>query len=343
MSMQDVLDKLPKFCNDEILKSFIKGYAIINRPQYKNVVCSISGGSDSDIVLDIIYRIDENKKVKYVWFDTGLEYQATKDHLKYLEDRYDVIIERERAIKPIPTCCKEYGQPFLSKFASEQISRLQKHGFKWEDKPYEELMKEYPKCTSAIKWWCDEYTRENGFSTPSQFDIGRNKWLKEFLIANPPTFKISSQCCTWAKKKVAHDLIKKMNSDLNIVGVRKAEGGIRSIAYKNCYTSGEDKIDSYRPVFWFKDEDKRDYEKAFDIVHSDCYTKWGFVRTGCCCCPYGRELDDELEQVKIHEPLLYKAVNNVFKDSYEYTKKYKEFCNKMNVEKGGQISIYNYM
>lgn len=339
MSLQTVLDNLPEFCNDEILKSFIKGYSIVNNHGYKNIVCSISGGSDSDIVLDIIHRIDESKKVRYVWFDTGLEYKATKDHLDYLEDRYDIKFERERAIKPIPLCCKEYGQPFLSKLASEQISRLQKHDFTWEDKPYEELVKSYPECASAIKWWCNEYTRINSFDTFSMYDIGRNQWLKEFLIANPPTFKISSQCCTWAKKKVA----KKIKCDLSIIGVRKAEGGIRAIAYKNCYTSGEEKTDSYRPVFWFTNEDKQDYEKAFNIVHSDCYTKYGFKRTGCSCCPYGRELEDELAEIKIHEPLMYKAVNTVFKDSYEYTRKYKQFCKKMNAEKEGQISIYNYL
>lgn len=339
MSLQNVLDNLPEFCNDEILKSFVKGYSIINRPMYKNVVCSISGGSDSDIVLDIVHRIDENKKVRYVWFDTGLEYKATKDHLEYLEDRYDIKFERERAIKPIPICCKEYGQPFLSKYVSELISRLQKYNFTWEDKPYEELAQSYPKCTSAIKWWCNKYTEINGFDTPSLYDIGRNKWLKEFLVANPPTFKISSQCCTWAKKKV----VKKIECDLSIIGVRKAEGGIRAIAYKNCYTSGEDKTDQYRPVFWFKDEDKQEYEQAFNIVHSDCYIKYGFKRTGCSCCPYGRELEEELEKIKTYEPLMYKAVNNVFKNSYEYTRKYKEFCNKMNAEKDGQLSIYSYI
>ena len=37
-------------------------------------------------MLDIVWRCDKDNKVDYVWFDTGLEYQATKDHLKYLEN-----------------------------------------------------------------------------------------------------------------------------------------------------------------------------------------------------------------------------------------------------------------
>ena len=58
MSLTSILDTLPLFKSDEILKSFIKGYSIINNPMYKHPICSISGGSDSDIMLDLIHRID---------------------------------------------------------------------------------------------------------------------------------------------------------------------------------------------------------------------------------------------------------------------------------------------
>jgi predicted phosphoadenosine phosphosulfate sulfurtransferase len=64
MDIFELLDSLPLFKDEEILKSFVKGYAIINNYGYKNILCSISGGSDSDVMLDIIYRIDKDKKVK---------------------------------------------------------------------------------------------------------------------------------------------------------------------------------------------------------------------------------------------------------------------------------------
>ena len=165
-----------------IVDSFVKANSVINSPLYDTILCSISGGSDSDVMLDIISRVDLNKKVKYVWFDTGLEYQATKDHLKYLEQRYNIEIIKERAIKPIPLTCKEYGQPFLSKYVSEQIGRLQKHNFLFKDKTFEELSQEFPQCVSAVKWWTNQYTKENNFKNVSRFDIGYNKYLKEFLI-----------------------------------------------------------------------------------------------------------------------------------------------------------------
>ena len=316
-----------------IVDSFVKANSVINSPLYKTILCSISGGSDSDVMLDLISRVDLNKKVKYVWFNTGLEYQATKDHLDYLEQKYNIEIIRERAIKPIPLTCKEYGQPFISKFVSEQIGRLQKHGFNFIDLPYEELILKYPKCVSALKWWCNVYESKAG---NSRFNISRNKYLKEFLIANPPTFKISSKCCSYAKKNVGKNAVKKYKADLQIIGVRQAEGGIRSVAYKNCYSLSENGVDNYRPLFWYKDNTKENYETKFNILHSDCYTEYGFKRTGCCCCPYSRGLEQELEATRIYEPKLYKAVCNVFKDSYEYTRKYREFVANMKQQDDNQ-------
>ena len=346
MDIYNLLDNLPPFKDEEILKSFVKGAAIINNRGYNSILCSISGGSDSDIVLDIIHRIDFDKQVKYVWFDTGLEYEATKAHLKYLEDKYKIKIIREKAIKPIPTCCREYGQPFLSKYISEMISRLQKHNFKFEDKPLEQLLKEYPNCKSALKWWCNaREIPKNGYSS---LNINSKKYLKEFLILNPPKFKISSKCCDYAKKKVGKQIEKEFNADLNIIGLRKSEGGIRSVRYKSCYSTNESKIDNYRPIFWYREDTKVCYENAFNIVHSECYTKYGFKRTGCCCCPYARNLEDELEKTRIFEPKLYKAVCNVFKDSYEYTRKYREFVALMKLKEdktqlAGQMDISDYL
>ena len=328
-----------------IVDSFVKANSVINSPLYETILCSISGGSDSDVMLDIISRVDRDKKVKYVWYNTGLEYQATKDHLDYLEQKYNVTIERERAIKSIPLTCKEYGQPFISKFVSEQIGRLQSHGFKFEDLPFDELIKIYPKCKSALMWWCNEYKAKTG---KSRFSIERNKYLKEFLIANPPKFKISSKCCHYAKKNVAKKAIKKYDADLNIFGVRQAEGGIRATAYKNCYSISEDNVDSYRPIFWYKDETKAEYEEKFNIVHSECYTKYGFRRTGCSCCPYARNLESELKATELYEPKLYKAVCNVFKDSYAYTREYRKFVEMMKLKEdktqiAGQMNLSDFI
>lgn len=286
---------------------------------------SAGGGGDSDIMLDIMSKVDTEHKVIYVWFDTGIEYQATKTHLNYLEEKYEIHIQREKAVKPIPLACKEYGQPFLSKQVSEMISRLQAHGFQWEDEPYEVLNNKYHNCDSALKWWTNSYEdTTRGFS---QFNVNYNSFLKEFLLSNPPYFKISNKCCKYAKKAVAHNFAKNNQIDVFIVGVRKSEGGTRSTAYNNCFSdnSSTNRLSQYRPLFWFKDSDKTTYENIFNIKHSDCYEIYGLKRTGCVGCPYGRKLNEELSVVEHYEPKLLKAINNIFKDSYEYTRRYHQF------------------
>lgn len=314
-------DTLPK--NLEIFDSFIKAKAVLGRYEPEKIMVSVSGGSDSDLLLDLVYQVSE-KGAHYVFFDTGLEYQATKDHLKYLEQKYGIEIEVEKAMIPIPTACRKYGQPFMSKQVSEFIQRLQRHNFQWEDEDFETLCQKYPKCRAALRWWCNEYG-EN-----SKFNIAYNKWLKEFMVDNPPDFKISNKCCSFAKKDVAKRYKEENKINLSIIGVRKAEGGARSSAYKNCFTCNDDAVDEYRPIFWYKDETKRVYDEHFGVTHSRCYSEYGLKRTGCAGCPFGRDFEFELEVIQENEPKLYKAVNNIFGDSYEYTRKYKKFRSEMS-------------
>lgn len=340
------LEELDKIENVTVFDGLIKAQAVLRH--HKKVSVSISGGSDSDIVLDIIEKArNEENEVTYVWFDTGVEYQATKDHLAYLEKRYGIKIERVRAIKTIPTCCREYGQPFLSKFVSEKIETLQRQGFQWEDEPYEVLLEKYPKAAGGIKWWCNWYTKNKhpNFTRPSQFDIGRNKWLKEFMLKNPPTFRVSSKCCTYAKKKVNKKYKQEHQIDLDVYGVRRSEGGIRAMAYTTCYSHDTTTTPTYRPVFWYTDEDKRYYEEHFGIVHSACYTQYGLRRTGCVGCPYSRDVIEEISRTELYEPKLIRACRNIFRDSYEYTRRYREFYAIMqDTEKhqiNGQLTIYD--
>lgn len=335
--------------NKEIFESFLVGNKKIN--DYEKIICSVSGGSDSDLMIDLFTKLDENKKVTFVFFNTGLEYEATKEHLKYLKYKYDIKIEIINAIKPIPITCRDDGFPFVSKQVSEWIERLQRHNFKWEDKSFEELYKEYPKCKATLRWWCNEW------GEGSKFNISYNKGLKEFMITNPPKIKISPKCCKYAKKDPVHDFIKqeakkKNYFDLNCYGVRKAEGGSRSTAYANCFTNNEsnEDIDEYRPIFWYKEQTKRVYEAHFNIIHSKCYTEYGLKRTGCAGCPYNQDFEEELKVIEKHEPKLFKAVSNIFKDSYEYTRAYRTFVKdnfkKENKEiKGieGQMSIDDYI
>lgn len=314
-----------------ILDMFAKIHSTLM--QHETVLVFISGGSDSDIMLDAFHRIDTKKKARYIYCGTGMEYEATKRHLKDLEKKYDIKIETVDPLLPIPTCCRKYGVPFWSKRVSEMIYRLQRHHFKWEDKPFVELIQEYPRCRAALRWWCNEYPRrDNGGE--SSLNIAYAPWLKEYMIANPPPMPIAAKCCQKAKTEPSAKFQAEQGADLVCTGLRKGEGGNRAIAFKTCFSvTGDDRANTFRPCFWLTDADKKDYEEHYGVIHSDCYVVWGMKRTGCPGCPYGKEFEQELELMQKYEPKFYRAAVKIFGASYEYTRGYLEFRERMKTQK----------
>lgn len=310
----------------------------------ERAMVSISGGADSDIMLDMIQALNPAKnypfaEIHYVWFDTGIEYTATKQHLKDLEEKYGISIERRKAKTPVPVGCKTYGQPFMAKQISQYISRLQAHDFQWEDEPFDVLYKRYPNCKAALRWWC------NAFGEGSQLNIERCRLLKEFMIAHPPDFPISDGCCKGAKKDVAHDFLREIKATINITGIMRAEGGARATAYNSCFSEPSSKRDAalFRPLFFITDQDKELYRERRGIIHSDLYEKYGFRRTGCACCPFGSRFEQELQTADQLDPGLAKAARKIFATAYEYTRAFRQFKTQHDADKKkdkNQISIF---
>lgn len=313
-----------------ILDSFVKMDSILNSDKYKRVFVSISAGADSDVVLDMVMRACEDKsKLVFGFFFTGLEYECSLSHLKKLEEKYGINIQIYRPETPIPLAVNKYGIPFLSKQVSEFLMRLQKHNFDFVNdgrKSYEDLVVKYPRCQSAVAWWSD-------INKCASFNVSYHSYLKDFIIENPPTFKISNKCCDLAKKKVAHRVYEEEGFDLYLTGIRRAEKGVRQVKYKSCFDSKDNKASHYRPIFWYSDEDRLEYEKMFNVHHSDLYEVRGYVRSGCCSCPYSQNYKFELEQTLKYEPKLYKAAINLFGPAYEYTEQYHKYREQKKKEK----------
>lgn len=318
----EVIDGAPE--NLTIQDALAKCWSVL--PRHQKLLVSVSGGWDSDIMLDMIVRCGGKDRATFAFFNTGLEYKATKGQLKHLEEKYGIEIQIVPPVKPIPLCVREYGVPFWSKSVSEFIERLQRHGFQWEDEPLDVLLEKYPKCRAALRWWCNDFGADG---VASRFDIAYIKGLKEFMVANPPDFAISPKCCHYAKKLPAQNFLASLDCDLNCTGVRKAEGGARSTAYKTCYDQSIGQS-AYRPLFWFLDQDKKEYDEHYGLTHSDCYEVWGMKRTGCAGCPFGKNFETELALAEKYEPNFHRAMLKVFGKSYDYTRKFLEFRQKLN-------------
>ena len=63
-TLDELLDTCPR--NQIIGDNLVRAWSKINSPKYQKIVCSISGGSDSDVMLDIVWRCDKDNKVTYV-------------------------------------------------------------------------------------------------------------------------------------------------------------------------------------------------------------------------------------------------------------------------------------
>jgi len=289
---------------------------------HSHALVSVSGGADSDVMLDMVERTRAvtDCRVTYVWLDTGLEWRATRAHIGDLESRYGISIERRRAEVTIPVSCRRHGVPFLSKYVSEMFRCLQSIGFAWEDEPYPALLERYGAQTSALKWWTNAWTRTD---KPGWYDIGHTRYLKEFVIDHSPTFAISAKCCTHAKKRPSRAIEREVGADVLMLGVRRAEGGVRA-AHKTCFDRGHG-IDTYRPLFWFSDADRGWYAARFGVVHSDCYERWGFTRTGCVGCPLNARCATDLAMAERFEPNMVKAARRIFGASYDYGREFADY------------------
>lgn len=332
------------------------GKHLLNHPK---AICSYSGGSDSDILIDVIYRVREMfclPSIDYAFFNTGLEMKAIKDHVKETSEKYGVDIKTYRPKKSIVQATREYGVPFVSKIMSAGLEGIQKKGIPLEiadeyanaeDKQAkrEELRKRYPKCESTINFLC--CCNSKGEPRPHiQLVINSSKYMLDFVKENPIPFRVSNRCCDVCKKEVAHKVQK--GYEMVITGERRDEGGMRSVPRKDstsmCFTESADGSFRLRPLFYVTDEDKAWYKEHYGIRYSDAYEVYGLTRTGCCGCAISAKAVEDLERIRPYEPNLVKAAWNVFGDSYRYRQKYNEYkAKRMREEKQskGQQSMFD--
>ena len=308
--------------------------------QHPNAICSYSGGADSDILIDVIERarnIFGLPPVKYVFFNTGLEMKATKDHVKATAAKYGVEIETVRPKTNIVMASRKYGIPFVSKIMSAGLSEWQKKDVplsvaqeydQAEDKEAkrQELRERYPKCESVLNFLC--CCNSKGEPRPNiQLVINSSKYMRDFIGEYPPDFKISADCCTYCKKNVAHQIQK--GFDMVITGERRDEGGMRSVPRKDntslCFTETSSGQYRLRPLYYVSDADKAWYKAYYGLRYSDAYEVYGLTRTGCCGCPISYKAIADLELIRPYEPNLVKAAWNIFGKSYEYRQKYNAY------------------
>lgn len=308
--------------------------------EHPKAICSYSGGADSDILIHLIEQtrhIFKLPPVKYVFFNTGLEMMATKNHVADTAKKYGVEIETVRPKVNIVNASRRYGIPFVSKIMSYGLEEWQKKGVPMEiadeynaadDKAAkrQELRERFPKCESVINFIC--CCNSAGEPRPNiQLVINSSRFMREFIMENPPDFQISAKCCDYCKKQPAHRIQK--DYEMIITGERRDEGGMRSVPRKDntamCFTETGHGQFRLRPLYYVSDADKAWYKQEYGIRYSDAYEVYGLTRTGCCGCPISYKAIDDLELIGRYEPNVKTAAWNIFGKSYEYRQQYNQF------------------
>lgn len=329
----------------------IQGIIARRLREYPNAICSYSGGADSDILIDIIERtriIFNLPPIHYSFFNTGLEMKATREHVKFIAEKYGVEIQEYRPKTNIIMAVRKYGVPFMSKIMSSGLSDWQRKGIPLSvaeeynnaaDKiaKRKELKERFPKCESVLNFLC--CCNSAGEPRPNiQLVINSSKYMLDFISEFPPDFAISAKCCDYCKKQVAHKAQKSF--DMIITGERRDEGGVRSVPRKDntalCFSETADGKYRFRPLYYVNNRDKEWYKKEYGIRYSDAYEVYGLTRTGCCGCPISYKAVEDLERIKPFEPNVVKAAWNIFGKSYEYRRKYNEYKEKRKEESRGR-------
>ena len=355
-----VYTERPAYADFDAPAKFTAIQSIIARrlSEHPKAICSYSGGADSDIMIHLVEKTRELfglQPVKYVFFNTGLEMKATKDHVRYTAEKYGVEIAEVRPKINIVQSTRKYGIPFVSKIMSAGLEGWQKKNIplsiaeeyeKAEDKSEKrrELKERYPGCETTINFLC--CCNSEGEPRPNiQLVINSSKYMRDFIAEYPPDFQISAKCCDYCKKQVAHSVQK--GYDMIITGERRDEGGMRSVPRKDsssmCFTETSSGQYRLRPLYYVSDTDKAWYREFYGIKYSDAYEVYGLTRTGCCGCPISYKAVDDLEKIRPYEPNVVKAAWNIFGKSYEYRKKYNEYKEMRKARENGQMSIFDFM
>jgi len=243
-----------------------------------NVYVSFSGGKDSTVLLDIIWKIYPDTPAVFV--DTGLEYPEIRDFVKEFDVKW---LRPEMSFKKVLDI---EGFPVVSKRVARMIRDLQNPT---------------PKNEASRTLYLTGKKR-NGENGSNSFKLPK-KWEK--LIDAP--FKISEKCCDVLKKKPIKNYEKKTKLK-PFIGTMASDSYAREAVYlKQGCNSFNGRIQSNPLGFW-TDKSIWKYLKHYNKTYCKVYDM-GCKRTGCMFCLFGVHLEKEpnrFQRMAITHPTQYK-------------------------------------
>ena len=222
-----------------------------------------------------------------------------------------VIIKPSVPIKPM---LEKEGYPFKSKFHSRYVREFQTgHKDNLGCRAYYERTSKWSQriCPKRLLYQFDEEWKD---------------------------LKISDKCCDRLKKEPMHKWQRQNNKSIVILGIMTDEGGRRESAKCTVFNNG--KLKSFQPLVPVTKEWEDWFIEEYNIDISDIYKEpYNFARTGCKACPFGLELQYELDTLKRYFPNEYKQCEAIWKPVYD---EYRRIGYRLR-KPDGQMTLEDYL
>lgn len=128
--------------------------------------------------------------------------------------------------------------------------------------------------------------------------------------------RISDKCCEEIKKKPLHKWQEENNKSISIIGIMTAEGGQRESA--QCLAFKGNKLKAFQPLVPVTKEWEEWLIEKYNIDISDIYKPpYCFKRTGCKGCPFGLNIQHELDTLDKFFPAERKQCEIIWRPIYE--------------------------
>lgn len=232
-----------------------------------NAYVSFSGGKDSTVLHYLIDEALPGNKIPRVFINTGIEYKLILKFVKEMTSKDDRFVIWTVG-KNIKDTLNSVGWPFKSKEHSQKVYEW-KQGCRSKShlKYFRQLPEAYSQCPKALM-----------YQTGPEFNL-----------------KISHRCCIEFKKKPIKHYMKESGRKITLTGMMKSEGGQRSTL--NCIVTDKDgSLKKFHPMAICSNEWEDWYIKERQIKLAELYyPPYSFDRTGCLCCPFALDLQNQLD------------------------------------------------
>ena len=270
---------------DKIIMAKARIKEFIQQLPNQQIMISFSGGKDSCVLRDLVYRVQDDMGIKHsnLLISAEMFHPLTSKFISQIKSNGDEILPPSKSFEKI---IKEKGYPIISKQVAQKIWHIRN-------------TKNHSKYIRAI-FGLDG----NTFATLPL------KYI-HFLDKKFVNYEISHQCCNYIKGNVKHD------KRPVFIGTTIEESRLRRNSWLKygCIQYSNGKADVCKPLSLFTEQDIWDYINRYNIQISEIY-RCGYKRSGCVCCGFGISLEEELKKHnKLQDnrfELLYKTNKQMF-------------------------------